>query len=38
MGKIMIITASTGGGHNQVAMTLEAGFEEVGHETNRVIL
>ncbi|MBK5252615.1 MAG: glycosyltransferase [Peptostreptococcaceae bacterium] len=36
MGKIMIITASTGGGHNQVAMTLEAGFEEHGHETNTV--
>ncbi len=36
MGKIMIITASTGGGHNQVAMTLEAGLEEHGHEAKRV--
>ncbi|SRR6056297_144929 len=36
MAKIMIITASTGGGHNQVAMTLEAGFKECGHEAELV--
>ena len=36
MGKIMIITASTGGGHNQVAMTLEASFEERGHKVKLV--
>ena len=36
MAKIMIITASTGGGHNQVAMTLEEGFRELGHEAELV--
>lgn len=36
MSRIMIMTASTGGGHNQVAMTLEAAFKERGHEAFRI--
>lgn len=36
MGNIMIMTASTGGGHNQVAMTLEEAFKERGHDVLRV--
>jgi len=36
MAKIMIITASTGGGHNQVAATLQAGFRERGHEAELI--
>lgn len=36
MKKILILTASTGAGHNQVAKTLEAQLASRGHEVKRV--
>lgn len=36
MKKILILTASTGAGHNQVAKTLEAELTSHGHEVKRV--
>lgn len=36
MKKILILTASTGAGHNQVAKTLEAELTSQGHEVKRV--